>query len=163
MNHLPDNERLLEDVLAEGADSGFRAALLDETLHMARRRRLSRNAWKAATTFALVALCCVLAQHYFPKYQFRERQISRTYVLVVTRSSPDVAIVGTLPLGTDRLASSAPHLVVFVTSTREWRAIYDEELLALVAPRPAVLFRHGANSEELVFVNPADQGEIHLN
>ena len=162
MNHLPENERLLEDVLAEGADSGFRAALLDETLHMARRRRLFRNTWKAAT-FALVALCCVLAQHYLPKYQFRGRQISRTYVLVVTLSSPDVPIVGTLPLGTDRLVSSAPHLVAFVTSTREWRAIHDEELLALVAPRPAVLFRHGANSEELVFANPADQGEIHLN
>jgi hypothetical protein len=41
--------------------------------------------------------------------------------------------------------------------------INDDELLALLADKPAILIRTGPHSEELVFANPEDQKGFPLN
>ena len=50
-----------------------------------------------------------------------------------------------------------PAVIEVATVSGGFRIINDNELLALLADKPAVLIRTGPNSEELVFANPADQ------
>jgi hypothetical protein len=163
MNRVPEIKRLLDDVLAEGSDCDLRAALLDETLRMARRRRLYRGIRSATATLALVAACILIVNHYLPEREFAVRPSGKAYQLVRTRTLPDASIVSTRPLGSDRLVGSVSFGAVYVTTSQGWRAVDDDELLALVAPRPAILIRLGVNRERLVFVNPSDQDDIRLN
>jgi hypothetical protein len=164
MNRVPDIKRLLDDVLAEGSDCDFRAALLDETLRMARRRRLYRGVRRATATLALVAACILLVNHYYlPRHEFEVRLSGKAYQLVRTQTLPGASIVSTRPLGSEQWVASVSFGAVSVTTTQGWRAVDDEELLALVAPRPAILIRLGANREKLIFVNPSDEEDIRLN
>ncbi len=54
-------------------------------------------------------------------------------------------------------ASPEFTVVVVATASGEFRILYDDELLALLADKPASLIRTGPNSEELVFANPQGQ------
>ena len=54
-------------------------------------------------------------------------------------------------------------VVEIATVSGGYRLINDDELLALLADKPAALIRTGPHSEELVFANPEDQKGFPLN
>ena len=166
MNHRADQEKLLAEVLAEASPADFRAAMLAETLHLARRRRQFRQARQAAGVLAVICLLAVLVAQQFSKpaavspspAKNIARQIAwQSYELVRTQPLPSGALVRTMKFSETQSAAAVPKVLEVATTGGGFRLINDDELLALLADKPAVLIRTGPNSEELVFANPADQ------
>jgi hypothetical protein len=161
MNHEPDNKQLLADVLAEAAPAVFREALLGETLRLARRRRRWRQTRRAAALFVALGLLAVLVWQNLPQRPVASMPVAKAkvknYELVRTQPLSAGAVVVTRPLSADQLVASVTTAETVQTSSGNFRVINDDELLALVASRPAALVRLGPHSEQLVFVNPADE------
>jgi hypothetical protein len=167
MNRRTDNDDLLADVLAETAPAGFREALLGETLRLARRRRRWRQTRRVAGMAVILGLLgFVVWQKNVPTKQVVhapiEKAMKENYKLVRTGLFPSVAIVVTKPLVTGQLGGLA-NVEIVQTTAGNFRVINDDELLALVSGKPAVLIRTGPNSEELVFTNPEDQKGFPAN
>jgi hypothetical protein len=168
MNHKPDNGHLLNDVLAEAGLPDFRKALLDQTLNLARRRRRWRQTRRLAALVVAGGLFSVLVWQNLPR---RPAGLSSPgakagnpdYTLVGTQPLPAGAIVATRTLPGNWLVASVVTVETVQTTARNFRVLNDNELLALIAPRPAALVRVGPHSEELVFVNPADAKGFPLN
>lgn len=168
MNDRSDQQRLLDDVLAEASPPDFRAALLGETLRRARRRRHWRQTRRAG---GLLAVAVLAAWFSWPYQQAKvsvppplaKRSGPRSYQLVETRPLPPGAMVATGTFLPVNMISSMVAATQVTTSGGGFRFINDEQLLALVGPRPAVLIRTGPNSEELVFANPEDQKAFSLH
>jgi hypothetical protein len=162
MSHRPDHERLLADVLAEGAPANFPEALLSETLQQARQRRRFRRACQRSAALVMVGLLGMLAWRHWPRFRFVGEPVVASCATIRTKVLPASAIVRTQPFGPARLIISASNVAVIWTSKGQFRFVNDDELLALVA-RPAVLVRLGAHSEILVLANPANQNGFPVN
>ena len=167
MNREPDSERLLNDVLSEAAPADFRKALLDQTLCLARRRRRWRQTRRAAALFVALGLITVLVWQSSPRRPVAPMPMInakvKSYQSVRTQPLPAGAIVATRPLPPDRLVASIATVEMVQTTAGNFRALNDDALLALIGPRPAALVRLGPHSEELVFVNPADEKGFPVN
>lgn len=151
-----DNDDLLDDVLAEGAPSAFRATLLEATLQQARRRRRLRLVRRAALPAALLVVVGTLAwwRGHDPETSL-DSPAEPPCRIVHTQPFPASAIVTTQSLSTERLIASAPFTAVVHTTPGSggFRFINDDELLALVG-RPAALVRVGPHAQELIFTTP---------
>jgi hypothetical protein len=167
MNHEADNERLLADVFSEGAPAGFREALLGETLRLAHRRRRWRQTRRTAALLVALGLLAVLVRQNFQPHLLTPVPVPKvkvkSYELVRTQSLSAGAIVVTRPLSANQLVASVATTEMIQTGSGNFRMINDEELLALVASRPAALVRLGPHSEQLVFANPADEKGFPVN
>ena len=168
MNQEPDNGLLLNDVLAEAASPDFREALLGETLRLARRRRRWRQTRRVAGIIVTLALLGIFVwQNNLPQQPVALMPVAKakvkSYQLVHTQPLSAGAIVTTRPLSADRFVASAATIETLQTTAGNFRVINDNELLALVASRPAALVRVGPHSEELVFVDPADEKGFPVN
>jgi hypothetical protein len=167
MNHEPDNEQLLADVLAEAAPADFRAALLGETLRLACRCRRWRQTRRATALLVALGLLAVLVWQNFPPPPLAPMPEAKAkvkgYELICTKPLSAGAMVVTRPLSADQLVASVATAEIVQTSNGIFRVINDDELLALVASRPAALVRLGPHSEQLVFVNPADEKGFPVN
>ena len=167
MNHEPDNGPLLDDVLAEAAPPDFRKALLDQTLCLARRRRRRRQTRRAAALFVALGLITVLVWQSSPRRPVAPMPMInakvKSYQSVRTQPLPAGAIVATRPFSAGRFVASAATVETVQTTAGNFRALNDDDLLALIGPRPAALVRVGPHSEELVFVNPADEKGFPVN
>jgi hypothetical protein len=159
MNDSADNERLLEDVLSEAVPADFREALLGETLRLARRRRRFRQTRRAVSAVAVLAALAALVWQSLPPRGVVPQKAGKSYVVVRTRPLPVSALVTTRPLAAGQLVASVETVGVVetVAGSGGFRVIGDDELLALVSPRPAALVRLGPHSEQLFFVNPEDE------
>ena len=161
MNHEPDNEQLLADVLAEAAPTDFREALLSETLRLARHRRRWRQTRRASALLVALGLLAVLVWQNFPPHPLAPMPMAKakvkSYELVRTQPLSAGAIVVTRPLSANQLVASVATTEMVQTSSGNFRVINDDELLALVASRPAGLVRLGPHSERLIFANPDDE------
>ncbi len=164
MNDLRHNERLLSDVLDEGASAGFRAAMLGQTLRLARRRRRVRQLRAGIPALAILAAMALLVWHQIPMRRSPTAPPAKPYTLVRTQPLAASAWVVTKPLSLASVVASVSSSRVILTAQAHMRArpITDEELLALV-PKPAALVRRGPHSAELVFVNQQDQEELLRN
>jgi hypothetical protein len=167
MNKRADQENLLAEVLAEASPADFRAAMLAETLRLARRRRQFRQARQTAGVLAVASLLAVFVAQQFSKPTvvsppFAKKIAKRSYELVRTEPLPASAIIRTRQFSEVQSAASIPKVIEVATASGGFRLINDNELLALLADRPAVLIRTGPNSEELVFANPEDQKRFQL-
>lgn len=167
MNHRTDQENLLAEVLAEASPADFRAALLAETLRLARRRRQFRQARRVAGVLALAGLLSVLVVQQFIKPPVVSPRLAKkitrqSYQLVHTRSLSATALVSTRSFSPTGFAAPVFKTREVATASGGFRLINDDELLALLADKPAILVRTGPNSEELVFANPEDQKGILL-
>lgn len=156
MNRDPDNEQLLRDILAESAPADFRAAMLGETLRLARGRRRSRQ-WTRAGILALTVLVAVLFWKLSsrpPKIaqQSAPRAVPRSYTLIPTMPLPATAIITTQSSPPQPFAISEPVHVI-ETTAGNFQFINDNELLAMLNPGAAILVRTGPQSQELVFAN----------
>ena len=161
MNHEPDNEQLLADVLAEAAPADFRETMLGETLRLACRRRRWRQTRRTAALLVALGLLGVLVRQNFPAHPLAPVPGAtakvKSYELVRTQPLSAGAIVVTRPLAADQLVASVATAEMIQTGSGNIRVINDDELLALVASRPAALVRLGPHSERLIFANPDDE------
>jgi hypothetical protein len=156
MNERLNRERLLRDVLAEEPDADFRAALLDQSLRLAGRRRRGRRARRATAAAGVVFGLAVLVWR-FGQPPSRGPE-PRGYATVRTQPMVAGAVVATYPLAADRVLTSFPGAEMVQTPPRgRFREIDDWELIELAAPSPAVLVRSGAHQAELVFANPSGE------
>lgn len=162
MNNRPNKESLLEDVLAESAPPDLRAALLGETLRLARRRRQWRQARRVGGALVVVLLTTWLAWLRQPGKIATVSPVvkaapAKSYQLVETQPFSAGAIVTTKNLATVNIVSSEPSVALIGTSSGGIRFINDEQLLALIGPKPAILIRTGPDSETLFFASLDDQ------
>ncbi len=153
---MTDNEHLLKDVFGEAASEDFRRALLNETMRRVGRRRRVRQALGAVgAALLLVGLCELIRWPVAPPQTVRSPETFARCRTVQTEALADQAIVATTTFSPDRVVESVPFIqMVQTTATSgEFRIIDDDELLSLLAPRPAMLVRIGPNAEELVFAD----------
>ena len=165
MNERTDNQNLLAEVLAEASPADFREAMLAETLRLARQRRQFRQARRVAGITVAMILLVVLVAQQFSKLPVvtlpLAKQIAKpSYELVRTRPMPSGAFISTRNFPAAGLVAPGPKIIEVATTGGGFRLINDDELLALLADKPAVLIRIGPHSEELVFVNPEDQKKL---
>lgn len=168
MSNRTDQDNLLAEVLAEASPPDFREAMLAKTLRLARRRRQFRRLRPAAGLLLLTSLLAVLAVQHFSKPPVASPPLAKTnepqsYRLVRTRPLPANALVSSRSFPAIGFAASVPKVNEVATASGGFRLINDNELLALLADKPAVLVRTGPHSEELVFANPEDQKGFPLN
>ncbi|HZF01933.1 MAG TPA: hypothetical protein VE344_08565 [Methylomirabilota bacterium] len=167
MNRLTDNDDLLADVFSETAPADFRDAMLGQTLRLAGRRRRFQQTRRAISVLAVFGLLAGLVWQNWPEQPIVSKPLAKktaqtNYRLVRTQQLPNDAIVTTRQFSVQLVASTAT-VVQVATTSGGFRPINDNELLALVSGRPAVLIRTGPHSEELVFANPEDQKGFPLN
>ena len=168
MNRKADNEQMLADVLAEASPADFRGAMLGQTLRLVRRRRRWRQTRRAAALLVALGICGVFIwQKNLPLWPIASapaaKAVGKSYHLVQTRPLPAGALVATRPLISGHVVASAATVELVQTRSRNYRVLNDDELLALVGRRPAILIRTGPNSEQLVFANPEDEKGFPLN
>lgn len=152
MNERANSEHLLREVLAEATDADFRAALLDQSLRLAGRRRRWRQARRAAAVVGVVFGLAALLWHFSSPRA--GGPASGCYALVHTQPLAAGAVVTTQPLAPDRMLSSFSGAELVQTPPRgPYHEVDDRQLLELAAPTPAVLVRSGPHLAELVFAS----------
>jgi hypothetical protein len=155
MKQQPDHDRLLDDMLADALPPGLRANLLDQTLAAVRVRRRFRLFARAAGAGALVCLGLALWKYSSP----RSVPVAPTTPLTVDLpSSSPLQILHTDAASVTIIGSEADS-VQYITDSSSPEPIHlldDEELLSLVAGRPAALVRTASGRAELVFADPSD-------
>jgi hypothetical protein len=155
MRNDSNRDCLLEDVLGEAASPVFRGRLLERGLQEVRHRRRLRQLRRGILTAACVGLAVALAARFAVFEGVRSAKANS--LLVRSRPLSAGMITGTKPRGVG-LVNSVNTSVAFVRSSAGlYRVVGDEELLGLVAGRPAALVRRGPSEAELVFGNPADR------
>jgi hypothetical protein len=164
MNRQTDRERLLADVLAEAEPARFRENLLGETLRLAGYRRRIRLARRAAAALAVLGLVAALAWRALVTGN-TAITLQGHYNLVRTAPLPGSAIISTHAFPGEHIMTSLGKVSVVRTTPdgQRPRAINDDTLLALVAPRPAVLVSLGPNSAELIFMKPDGAAPAGVN
>lgn len=164
MNDPGQNERLLADILGEGVAADFREGLLNQTLHLARRRRRFRQMRGAASALAVLVGLGLLVWHQFPSGRAPESLPAKLYTIVRTQPLPPAAWVSTQPFSPAQLVATTrtSNIVATAGAGTPIREINDDELLALV-PKPAALVRFSPHTAELVFVDPADREALLRN
>ena len=160
MNDRADQQRLLDDVLAESSLPDFRAELLGETLRLARRRRRGRQTRRAGGVLAALFFAAWMAWQSYPVktsavHSAEKIPAARNCRRVETQPLPAGAVVATGDFAAVKMISSSPAVATIATSRGGFRFINDAQLLALAEPRAALLIRTGPNSEELVFADAA--------
>ena len=163
-----DTNHLLDDVFTEASPPDFRAALLAETLRLARRRRQIRQVRPVAGVLVMAGLLVVLVAQHLSRPSVISRPLvqkiePQSYALVRTQPLPASALISTRNFSATGFAASVPKVVEVATVSGGFRLINDDQLLALLADKPAVLIRTGPHSEELVFANPEDERGFPLN
>ena len=160
----PDPHRLLDEILEEAAPGEFRGAVLEQTLRSMRRRRVVRKARRGFIVLALfVGLPFVIFRAVFISPQDTRGGFPKI-AMVNSKPTPTSMLVETQP-GASAVVNSASGVVVVVETAaarNSLREISDEELLALVAGRPAVLVRYSPHQAQLLFVNAEDQNGFRV-
>ncbi len=150
-----EKRSLLTEVVGEGLPVNFREALLEQTLHLARRRRRFRQARRATAFLAVLADLSVVVWRSLPPRPAHPAVLPQHFALVRTRPLPGTALIQSRPLSAAIVVRSVPASAIIATTTFKpvLREVSDDELLALAAPNPAVLVRRGPHLAELVFAN----------
>jgi hypothetical protein len=144
---FPMKPNLLDDVLHEGAYTGFREELLRKVEVEARRKRFARGArWIALA--AGIAILFVL-----PKAP------SPVPVVGVRMVADNPIVIRTAPLKISQVLESRaiPNLVIETDHTQLAAPISDSELLALFPKKPVGLASTVTGARRLLFLNPADE------
>jgi len=158
MTHRPEQQHLLNDVIAESSLADFRAALLAETLRLARRRRHWRYARQGGGLLSVLFLGAWLAWHgssikTSPAGTPQAIPLATSYHLIETQPWPVNVTVTTTEFAGVKVISSEPTIPMVATASGGFRFINDAQLLTLLEPRAALLVRTGPNSEEIVFAD----------
>jgi membrane-associated protease RseP (regulator of RpoE activity) len=151
-------ERLLDDLLEDAAPPEFRAALLDEALRSARRRKRARRFNMALSATAMAGICLLSF--------WKMRELS---TLPVHMRQSDPMVVNSRPLqpgqivttqsgSVGEIVSSASNFTEIRTSGSSglYQEIDDKQLLALLSDKLAVLVHYGPHQAELILLNPGN-------
>jgi hypothetical protein len=161
MSRQTDNERLLEDVLAPEADSGFSAEVLAATLRGVRRRRRVRQVRNfgggALVVLAVLAVAASLVLRRNPAPELAQTPGPANYRLVMTQPLAAEQVVRSQPLAREQFAVATAPVPAIPTVGDGYREIGDDELLALAAPQVVALVRREPDFAELVFLPPAHE------
>ena len=168
MNNRIDQDNLLAEVLAEASPADFRAAMLTETLRLARRRGHLRRARRGLGILMAMSLLAIFVAQKFSKSPVVSpariaKMLNPAYNLVRTQPLPVAAFVRTRSYPATEFVTTIPTVIEIATVSGRFHSLNDNELLAMVADRPAVLIRTGPHSEELVFASPDDQKFLQPN
>ncbi len=169
MKRESEDDALLKDVFSEGAPAGFREAMLGENLRAVRRRRhRTRRLGHAAALLVLAGLAVVLIRQSAPRRpdvlaKATPAMAETSYTLVRSQPLLASALVTTKPLSSGQFIGAAEFVGIVRTSPNYYRVINDDELLALLSPRPCALIQVSPNLEKLVFVNPDDAKGFPVN
>ena len=165
MNPLIERQALLEAVLAESLPGGVRAAMLDQTLRLARRRRRARAARRGAAWLGLGAMAATLLWLGWVGPRRGGRATAAVCPIMRSRPLPAAALVQTQPLPPGWVVrSTRAFMLVRTTPTSgPYRQLTDEELLALTSPHPAALVWRAPHEAELVLAEPTDQAPPTAN
>lgn len=163
-----DDDALLKDVFGEAAPASLREAMLGESLRMVRRRHKIRRLGRAAALLAVLGLAVVLIQQSAPRRPdvlsgATPAKVEKTYTLVRSQPLLAAAMVTTRPLSSGQFIGATVVAGIVRTRQDNFRVINDDELLALLSPRPCALIQVGPNLEKLVFVNPDDAKGFRMN
>lgn len=166
MADRPEPQRLLhailDDALAESSPPDFRAALLGETLRLARRRRRWRQTRSAAGVLIVAALALSFVLENQPEKPVVARPPTRlpvpqSYRLVITQPLPAGAVIASDRFFPVKMVTSTLTVTCIATTRGSFHPVNDEQLLVLFGPRPPVLIRTGPDSEELLFAGASGQ------
>lgn len=165
MKPAPDHEELLTDVLAEDAPAYWRDSLLEETLRHAGRKRRVRHLRRGVAALAMVVVLGATLWRLLPTGLVPRAIEPAGYVTVRTQPLAADAIVRTRSFPVQLLVASQSGVTVVRTrdSVFPLRLLNDQELLAMVDSRSAVLVRRGPDTAELIFVNPENRKDTHFN
>jgi len=146
------NKQLLSDVIAEETDSDFREALLNNTLHVVRRKRRFRKARQVAYASLMVVGVALIGFHFLGSKPPGSKGFERPYLLVTTQPLPSTDVYSTTR-GHSMPVISTSATVALVTTTESSPALHqlDDDELLTIAPSPALLIRRGRHLAELVF------------
>jgi hypothetical protein len=165
MNERSEQQKLLDDMLDESLPADFRAALLDQTLRLARRRRRWRQSRRAGAALCVLFFAVWLAGREWtmkisPLQPLVKGPGPAGWRLVETRPLPAAQEVTTKDFARVTAISSQPTVGQIASSGDGVHSINDAQLLVWVGQEPAVLIRTGPHSEELVFAEPMDPSKI---
>jgi hypothetical protein len=159
MKNQSDPDRLLDDILADAAPPEFRAEMLEQTLQQVRQRSRVRRWNRSIVVVTLVVSIPLLGWKLFVATPKSGKSPPPSFSLVRSQPLGPSLIVET-KLGIVKIITSSPSTFAFVETELGKHLvteINDDQLLALVAGRPAALVRQGPHQAELLFLNPEDQ------
>jgi hypothetical protein len=157
MNRTHERDELLADLLTESVPADFHVALLADTLRHARRRRLRRRASRAALVMAMAGALGL--------FVWRNAPSNPGYAVVRTLPFPSTALVNTRPFGAEWIVATFNNVREVRTrpGAGSLRFVNDDELLAFAAPRIPALVRTGPDTQELIFLTPAEPESHRAN
>ena len=153
-----NTEQLLDFLLEDAAPPDFRAALLDKTLRSARRRKQARR-FNMALGAAALAGIFLLSFWKMREPAILPEQILQPNPMVVNSQPLQSGQIVTTQLGSImEFTSSVSTLAEVRTSVSSglFQEINDQQLLALLSDKSAVLVHHGPHQAELIFLKPGN-------
>ena len=156
MRNSSDRDDLLNDVLEEVAPPAFRAQVFQEALEEVRFRKRLVQFRRGALVLACVAIMVVLGAKFVPFEG--SRSLGKINPLIIhSRLLTAQMLISSRPDTVDVVTTANASVTLVQSSAGTYSILGDDQLLALLAGRPAVLVRRGVFDAELVFVNPADR------
>jgi hypothetical protein len=152
------HQQLLDDVLGEAGPSDFKESLWLHTLDEVRHRHRARQRKRALLACAVaVAIPLLVWRLTLPPPPTELSPLP--YALIYSQPLPSGMTVESKTDTVSFIASSATTMSVITTdpSRRLYREINDDQLLTLLAGRPAAIIREGANRASLLFLDPEDE------
>jgi len=159
MKNPSDQNPLLDDILGEGNPPEFGNGLLDEMLrHVRHRKRIARRNRFLLAAAILLGVPLMLWKVNSPSSRPNTSEL-RALEVISSRSITSSMIVETRIDAVILITSTDANLAV--VHSRAWpesiQEINDQELLALLAGRPAALVREGPGRAQLLFLDPEDE------
>ena len=159
MKNEPDPNRLLDDILEEISPPAFRAELLERTLKQVRHRRHVRQWNQRLLVTAVIVMAGVLAwRTYAPRSERHKLPVARlNWVSSKPLSAAMIVESNTNFLHTITSHGATVAMVQTQLAHPELRELNDDELLAMLGGRPAVLVRRTPHQAELLLVDAATE------
>jgi hypothetical protein len=158
-----EHEELLNDLFGEERRADGLPGALALMLHAARGRRQWRRAARGIAAALVLAAGILVSRVALRSRPEPAGRPPTSYTMVNTRPLPSTEVVATVPLTPDLLVSTVGETQMVRSTSLGYSEMSDEELLTLVAARPAVLVRSRSGFEHLVFVNPDDAQGFPVN
>jgi hypothetical protein len=152
MNSDSDIQSLLSDVVGETAPVSFREQLLERALGEVRHRKTRRVVARSVLAVACVLALLAIVARLLPVASGRE---SNNLMVHSRPLSPEMVVVSE-PQTVEIIKPLYPDLEFVHSSTDTFRILGDNELLRLLAGRPAALVHRSPSQADLVFANPDD-------
>jgi len=166
MENQHGNDDLLKDVFGEEENLDFREGLLYQTLQAVQRRKRLRQ-WNRRLMAGACAIgtLVVAAKLLLPPGEVRLRTSPDASPLLVHSEALGAGMLVRSQPGSVAMAHSSPEIVAVIRTVPgqiSLEIIGDEELLALLAGRPAALVHRSPLEAELLFLNPGDQNGFQV-